>query len=487
MINKFLLCCTVLLVMASSCTDADDLSPKQSPNIVWIMAEDLSPDLACYGYPGVLTPNLDEFAENGVRFTQVFVTAPACAPSRSALATGMYQDAINAQHMRYPDNLKNALPRMVLPINELFRQKGYQTVNLGEKPGTGKTDWSFKSDLAAYDHQFWDSLEVGKPFFAVINLRNTHRPFERDTLHPIDPAGVTVPPYYPDHPVAREDFARYLESVQVLDTQVGEVLQTLYEKGYADNTIVLFFSDHGRPMSRDKNYLYDSGLHIPLMIKCPDSSPWREYLPKAVVNEQLISAIDISATSLAIAGITRPAWMQGKVILGPNKDPERTAIFAASDRIGEAYYKSRAMRTQNWKYIRNYRHDYSVNSAATAYRRAFHPIYHLLNVYEEKGLLTPEQEALVKPLPEEELFELQSDPYEVRNLAADPTYTEQLEQLRGQLATWQTSIGDRGMEEDSKALQQAFETYGRESQALYQEKIDQLEAEVRRRVEALAD
>jgi len=229
-------------LLLSTCVNRSPEAETPSPNILWILAEDLSPDLGCYGNALVHTPNVDNLARLGVRFTQVFVTAPACTPSRTALATGMYQTAIDAHHMRYPDELRNPLPEPVLPLNELMRRQGYQTANIEDHPGTGKDDWSFRSPVADYDVRHWDSLSAEKPFFAVVNLRLTHRPFERDTLRPVDPDRVEVPPYYPDHPVARRDWAHYLETVQVMDRQVGQVLAELEQRGFADNTIVFFFS-----------------------------------------------------------------------------------------------------------------------------------------------------------------------------------------------------------------------------------------------------
>lgn len=472
-----------LLLLLYSCGNKTTDTSAAPPNILWIIAEDLSPDLPSYGYPGVYTPNLDALATDGMRFTRVFTTGPACTPSRTALAVGMHQSSINAHHMRYPNELMNDLPEGIIPINELFRRQGYLTANIKDGAGTGKSDWSFRSPLSPYDTQHWDALSPDKPFFAVVNLRLTHRPFEADTEHPVDPASVQLPPYYPDHPVAREDFAAYLESAQLMDRQVGDILGELEKRGFADNTIVVFFSDHGRPMSRAKNYLFDSGLQIPVIVRAPEKSNWREWLPAGSVNEELISAIDLSATSLTFAGIERPDWMQGRVFLGPQRDEARTAVFATADRLGESHFKSRMVRTDRWKYMRHYRRELTINEGATAYRKSNHPIYHLLNIYHEKGLLTPAQLQLVEPLPEEALYDLEADPYEVHNLANNPNNQKILTELKQELADWQTAIHDHGMEEDPVALQEAFVEYGRTSAEKNKERIAKMEAEVRRRVE----
>jgi len=455
-------------------------SPKKviKPNILWIVAEDLSQDLGCYGNTLVNTPALDNLAQNGVRFTNVFTTAPICTPSRTALATGMYQTAINAYHMRYPDELKNSLQENVLPINELLRQNGYQTLNIKDKPGTGKTDWSYKSDKAAYDYQSWDQLVEDKPFFAVVNLRLTHRPFERDENNPIDQEQVKLPPYYPDHDVAKKDWGAYLESLQLLDKQVNGILSELEIRGWSDNTIVCFFSDHGRPFTRGKSFLYDSGLKIPLIIKSPERLDWTEYLPKGTVNDQLISAIDISATTLSMVGINKPGNMQGRVVLGENKETPREYVFGAIDRVGEVFLKSRSVRSDTYKYIKNYHHDFSVNSASTAYRKAAHPIYHLLDILGERNQLDSIQRNLILPLPEEELYNIEVDPFEVVNLATDPDHQEELKRMRERLKTWQEATTDYGMQEDSPELIRAFEEYGKMSRAKVEAKTGKLRAEV---------
>lgn len=450
----------------------------ERPNILWIIAEDLSPDLGCYGHPFVKTPHIDALSSKSVRFTHVFSTAPVCSPSRTALGTGMYQTSLNAHHMRYPDELKHPLPPSVIPLNELMRRQGYQTANIKDPPGRGKEDWSFRSALAAYDVTSWDSLSHDKPFFSVINLRLTHRPFEQDTLHPIRPDQVEIPPYYPDHVVSREDWASYLETVQVLDGLVGQVLDELTKRKFDQNTLVFFFSDHGRPMSRGKNYLYDSGTHIPLLVYCPDKLSWRQYFPPNTTNDQLISSIDLSATSLAIAGGIKPSWMQGRVLLGEQAEPAREFVFSAIDRVGETHFKTRSVRSKQYKYIRNFKHNFSINSSATAYRKQMHPMYHLLNILHEEGKLTKTQEALLSPMPEELLFDVEADPFEIKNLIHDDKHQKIVQQMRGELSNWQKRTQDYGMQEDTEAIVQAFEDYRQKSKSR-NAKIKLLEQSVR--------
>lgn len=349
--------------------------------------------------------------------------------------------------------------------------------------GTGKTDWSFRSDNASYDLSSWDEIDPRKPFFAVVNLRLTHRPFEKDMENPIDPEQVTLPPYYPDHPVCRRDWASYLETVQVMDRQVGRVLNALDSRGWSQNTIVVFFSDHGRPFSRAKNYLYDSGLKIPLLIYCPDQLDWRKYIQPGSIDGRLVSAIDITATTLSMAGIDSPRKVQGRVFLGPKRERDREYLFSAADRMGESFFKSRGVRGIKYHYIRNYNHDLSVNSSATAYRRAMHPIWHVLHIMHEKNMLTPEQQVLVDPMAEEELYNVEQDPYEIHNLATLPAYHDLLEDMRERLEKWQEETVDHGMRPDPPELEEHFRQYGKTSEALHANLFRELEEQIKKEMD----
>src|SRR5690606_16808610 len=236
-----------LLISTGNCTNAKPTNASDKPNILWIIIEDMSPDLGCYGHDLVKTPNIDQLAEQGIRYENVFATGVACSPSRTALVTGFYQNTIGAYHMRYPEELKPALPDSVTPVHILLNELGYQTANIRSFPGNGKTDWLFEYNPDSYDASRWEELahtavsdSPPKPFFARINLRLTHRPFESDQVNPIDPKVVKVPPYYPDHPVAQADFAAYYESIQVMDRQVGQILTDLQKHQLDKNTIIFF-------------------------------------------------------------------------------------------------------------------------------------------------------------------------------------------------------------------------------------------------------
>ncbi|RME96269.1 MAG: DUF229 domain-containing protein, partial [Verrucomicrobia bacterium] len=234
------------------------------PNILWLIAEDLGPELGCYGHPEVRTPHLDRLAAEGVRYTRMFTTGPVCSASRSAFMTGMYQMSIGAHNHRSHRHDGFRLPPGVRVLTDWLRDAGYFTANIVDLTGdpqekffrgTGKTDWNFTYDGQPFDSKRWADLKDHQPFYAQINFPETHRGHSWDTAHehieqPADPAKVKLPPYYPDHPEARADWAQYLNAVMALDRKIGFVLQKLEEDGLADNTVVVFMGDHGRAMIR---------------------------------------------------------------------------------------------------------------------------------------------------------------------------------------------------------------------------------------------
>jgi N-sulfoglucosamine sulfohydrolase len=431
------------------------------PNILWIIAEDMSQDLGCYGDKLVTTPNIDWLAANGMKFNQVFTTGPACSPSRTALATGVYQTTVGAYHMRYSDDLLPELPKPYKILPELLRENGYYTGNLKNinKTGTGKDDWLFKTDQKSWDTNSWDDLKNHQPFFGQINFSESHRTFASNPRHPVDPDAVALPPYYPDHYAAKQDWADYLEEVNTADEHVGRILENLRSEGLAENTIVIFFSDHGRPMIRAKNWLYDSGTKIPLVIYYPENINRPDGFHPGTENSELISGVDLVAETLVMAGGKIPQWMQGRTFLRKDSQP-REYLYTAVDRIGQIESQSRAVRTKRYKYIRNFKTPGSVNECTTAYRRSTHPIFHLLNIMGVKRMLTPAQEQLLKPIVREELYDLVNDPFEVVNLAGDGHYEATRKMLADNLAEWIKVSQDRGFDQDSDAIKKHFYDYG---------------------------
>jgi len=411
---------------------------EENPNILWLDAEDLSPDLGCYGAPLVKTPNIDRLASEGILFTNAFVTCPVCSPSRSSVVTGMYQTSIAAHHHR--SNRDKPLPEGIKHISDYLRDAGYLTCN-GQaltEGRQGKLDYNFKMSFdEAFDGTDWSQRKPGQPFFAEVHFSETHRNFYHDPENPIDPEDVELPPYYPDHPIARQDWALYLETVQNLDKKVGKILQRLADEGLADNTVVFFWGDHGRAMVRGKQFLYDGGIRIPLIVR------WPNQIKSGTVSDALVSSIDLAPTWLTIAGIQPPHYMQGQVLLHPDAC-ERDYIFAARDRCDETDDRIRCVRTNRYKYIRNFFPERPYTHFNT-YKKTQYPVLTLMEILYKQGKLTPEQAQFMAPnRPEEELYDLQNDPHEVHNLVGDSTYQDILQELRVVLDKWIEESGDQG-------------------------------------------
>jgi len=240
-------------------------------------------------------------------------------------------------------------------------------------------------------------------------------------------------------------------------------------------------------MTRGKNYHYDSGLMVPLIISVPEGMNLPTGYQPGEVSDELLSTLDITATTLVLLGITPLDAMQGRVILGNKQDEPREVVFSATNRIGETNFRSRSLRTQRYRYSRHYHHDFSVNSSATAYRKANHPIYHLLNILHEQGQLTEAQQSLVNNMPYEELYDIRHDPFETKNLLENADYKVVLDSLRGVMDQWIEESGDQGLESDSPAIQAAFATYGKESATRYAEKIEALYQQVQQAVAENSD
>ncbi len=422
---------------------------RRRPNILWIIAEDFSPDLGCYGNRLVHTPNLDRLAAEGVRFTRAFVTGPVCSASRSAIATGMYQTTIGAHHHRSHRDDNFRLPPPVRPFTHYLREAGYHTSNLERVPGiggTGKTDFNFAAENV-FDGKDWSERRPGQPFYAQINFPETHRAFKRFTPRPVDPAQVVLPPYYPDHPAVRLDWALYLDGAQHLDVNVGKVLNRLEQEGLAEDTIVFFFGDHGRPMPRGKQFLYDEGIHIPLIVRIPE-----RYRPEGyaagTVNDALVSAIDITATTLRLAGVEPPPHMEGRPFFGPGAG-RRDSIIAARDRCDETADRIRCVRDRRYKYIRNFFPERPY-AQQNVYKDTQYPTLAAMRRLQAQGKLTgPPALFLAPSRPAEELYDLENDPHEIRNLAGSAGHQAELDRMRRILEEWIRRTGDQGARPES--------------------------------------
>lgn len=419
--------------------------PAGPPNILLILAEDLGPQLGCYGEPLARTPNLDRLAATGTRFAHAFTTAPVCSPSRSSLMTGMYATSINSHNHRTRN--RAPLPDGIRTLTEHLRDAGYFTANIGgaeaRSPGrlalgADKTDLNFRVEKL-FDGRSWAERRAGQPFFAQLTLMETHRssgwgPSKQPTR--TDPAAVAVPPFYPDHPLVRHDLAKYHDAIGRMDEAVGRALRWLEQDGLADRTIVIFMGDNGQSLVRGKQFLYDGGLHVPLIIREPGPKAGR-------VDERLVTGNDLAPTILGFAGVPKPAHMAGQDLFAADyKEPQH--IVATRDRCDVAVDRMRCVRTKRFKYIRNYLPAVPYMQI-NPYMERNYPVWNLLLEMKAAGTLNAVQwhfAADRKPI--EELYDLRSDPYETRNLALDPAYAAIRDDMRRRLADWIRDHGDDG-------------------------------------------
>lgn len=436
-----------ILAFAAFCHTA---AAADRPNILWLVAEDFGPDLGCYGTDQVWSPNLDGLAAEGMRFTRAYTTAPVCSASRSAFMTGMYQTTIGAHNHRSHRDDGYQLPAGVRVISDWMRDAGYFTANLRQMPagfgfnGTGKTDWNFTYDRQPFDSDRWDDLKGHQPFFAQINFQETHRKFQAPAK--ADPAKVAIPPYYPDHPVTRQDWAQYLDAASELDRKIGLILKQLAADGLAENTVVVFSADHGMAHVRGKQFCYEEGLHIPLIIRWPKPLAAPKHYRPGAVDERFVESIDLAPTFLAIAGAEKPAKMQGWILLGERAAEPRQYVFGARDRCDETVFRFRTVRDDRYRYIRNSTPDRPFLQA-NAYKERSYPVWNLLKELHAAGKLTPVQAVLCQPtMPPEELYDLAADRHEINNLAMSDSAEHQaaLKRLRGVLEKWIEETDDQG-------------------------------------------
>ncbi|MFM7056133.1 MAG: sulfatase-like hydrolase/transferase [Planctomycetota bacterium] len=435
--------------------------PSQRPNIVWLIVEDMSADFSCYGQRDIQTPNVDALAASGTRFTRAFVTAPICSICRSALITGCYQTSLGAENHRssVPGHLIS-LPDGVRLVPALFREAGYHVNNVTVedflRPATevkatpkvkvAKTDYNFVwNSEATYDSNHWMARRDGQPFFVQVQLHGgKHRgqgngrewpERARRLLSSTTPeTGLHLPAWLPGDPVIVEDWAQYLDTVRWTDVEVGRVVERLKSAGELERTIIFFMTDHGISHVRAKQFLYDSGTHVPLIVSGPG-------IVAGKIREDVVEHIDLAATSLALAGIGLPSRMQSRDILQSDYQP-RQYVFAARDRADETVDLIRSVRDERWKYIWN---GFPNRPWLQPNRyKDSKPILQAMRRLQDSGGLTDEQSLIMaQTRPVEELYDTQSDPWEFRNLAAVPEHQARLLIMRGALMQWQRDTGDR--------------------------------------------
>ncbi len=424
----------------------------ERPNILWLSAEDISPHLGAFGDPHAITPHLDRLAGEGVRYTHAFTTAGVCAPCRSGIITGMYQTTLGTHHMRS----RAQLPTFIKPFTVALREAGYYCSN------NSKTDYQFDPPKGTWDQSngqaHWRARpDAQQPFFSVFNFGGCHESgiastskYRSVTEHLTraerqdSEALSTFPPYYPESSLAREDWKRNYELITAMDAWAGDLIQQLKDDGLYDKTIIFFWSDHGVGLPRAKRWLYDSGTHIPLIVRIPEAlrEPGQGQ-PNTMLN-RLVSSIDLGPTVMNLAGVPIPGHLQGRPFLGKNLPLPRDYVYGARDRMDERYDIIRMVRDQRFKYLRNYEplktfYQYMNTPEKGATMRE-------LRRRHEADALRPAADYFFSPnKPVEELYDTEKDPHELRNLASDPRFAPQLKRLREAHLSWVKETRDLGL------------------------------------------
>ena len=399
--------------------------PSQRPNILWITCEDTGPQLGCYGDNYATTPNLNRFAERSLKFTRCWSNAPVCAPARTTLIAGLYPTAYGAQHMRSSVDL----PKGTSTLPEILRKAGYYCSN------NNKEDYNFSKPQQMWDESsnkaHWRNRNPDQPFFAVFNSTVTHEGQirKRPYTPKHDPKLAPVPPYHPDTPEVRLDWAQYYDRISEMDSFVGRHLKDIDDAGLSESTIVFFFGDHGCGLPRGKRWLYQSGLHVPMIVHIPDRFAKRfesVYRP-GDSSDRLVAFVDLLPTVLDLCELPIPASVHGRSFFVPEPMVNQYN-FGFRDRMDERVDSSRSIRSARYLYIRNFMPD-RPQGAYLNYMFQTPTTQEWKQLFDQDKLNEPQQ-AFWLPKAVEELYDIENDPFQIQNLAKDP----QMHKIREELA-----------------------------------------------------
>ena len=445
----------ILLTLHLACAvivlSAGEPLGRERPNILWLTAEDICPNLGCYGDAYAVTPNLDRFASQAVRYTRAFGITGVCAPNRSCLITGVFPTRLGSQGMRSI----TTLPDCVKCFSEYLRKAGYYCSN------NAKTDYNFAVPENAWDDcsrkGHWRNRKPGQPFFAVFNhevchesqIRVPEAQYQKNTARLTsaqrhDPAKAPLPPFHPDTPEVRRDWARYFDNITAMDDQIADKLKQLEVDGLAEDTIVFFFGDNGTGLPGMKKWIWEGGLHVPLIIRFPKK--WQHLAPAAPgqVVDRLVSFVDFAPTVLSLCGVKPPSAMQGCAFLGENAGSPREYVHAIRDRMAERFDIVRVVRDKRYQYHRNFMPHLSW-SQFVSYTEEM-PTMKAWRQLSEKGALHGPAARYFSPRkPLEELYDNDSDPHHVQNLADQPVHRATLERMRAECVRWMMQTGDLGL------------------------------------------
>lgn len=432
---------TALLI--ASVISGCNSSKKEYPNILWITSEDNSPMLGCYGDRFATTPNLDRLAGEGFLYTHAYANAPVCAPARNTIITGIHACSGGNEQMRS----NYAKSELVRPYTEYLMSKGYYCTN------NSKTDYNYAHiSLEEIWHEcsreaHYKNRGEGQPFFSIFNITTSHESSIHASLPDSAlrhrPEEVTLPPYHPDTPEFRHDWAQYYDKVEDMDKQVGELLAELDDAGLSENTIVFYYSDHGGVLGRSKRFLYESGTHIPLIIRIPDR--YKHLFPVKKTGsrvDRLVSFVDLAPTLLSLVRTRAPEYMQGRAFLGKYRKKEPAYVYMFRDRMDGRYDMSRSIVDRNYRYTRNFNPNRIYLQHLEYLWRA--PSMQSWEKAFKEGRCNETQARWWKPKPGEELYDTEKDPWEVNNLADDPAYAEILLSLREACMEMGASMKDAG-------------------------------------------
>ncbi len=427
----------------------DTTIPERKPNIILIIADDMSwNDAGAYGHPHIRTPHIDRMAANGMRFDQAFLMTSSCSPSRSSIITGKYPHQTNAEQLHW------LLPGDNITFVEKLKSLGYWTAQAGKwhlgpevedrfdlvRKGGSEEDKQLRSRDGSGCEDWVQTLRdrpEDQPFFLWLAAIDPHRGYQEGIIaNPHQPEDAVIPPYMPDEPEVKADFALYYDEIARMDDYIGKVIDELDTQGILEETIILFISDNGRPFPRDKTTLYDGGIKTPWIMYGPG------YIPEGAVYPHLVSAVDIAPTFLDFAGIQPPSEMMGKSFqpVIQNTDTIIREMIYAEDHWHDFDDYTRAVRTDRFKYIRNFYPELPNTPPADALRS---PTFSMMKKLRDEGTLTEVQQVVFQtPRPEEELYDIVSDPHEMNNLADNPDYHDQLDALRSMMETIRSATQD---------------------------------------------
>jgi len=450
-------------------------SEKTSPNILWIVCEDISPNLSFYGDPTAKTPNLDALAKESLVYDKAYAVVGVCAPSRSAIVTGMYPTSLGTMHMRtgqdiqawgkreYKTDTKRfdlegnkiiqysaVIPDFVRGFPEYLRKAGYFTSN------NKKTDYQFAIPVTVWnqnsDKAHWRNRDKDQPFFSVFNFDVTHESkIWKNSKLPLTvrPDSVPLPPYFQDTKIARTDVARHYSNIELLDQQVGKLIAQLKEDGLYENTIIFFYSDHGGPLPRQKRDIHESGLHVPFMVKDLKGTIGH--------TDRLVSFVDLAPTILSLAGVDIPEHMQGKAFMGENDTETRDYVFGTSNRFDEITDRSRAVYDKQYIYVIN---DFpeKVWYKDISYRLQVPLMAEMIQLREENKL-NDIQATWFQTKQSDELFDVKKDPHRLHNLVENPEFTDVRNRMRAALLEFRDKYMDYGMLPEAQLINQMWPNF----------------------------